>query len=430
MYDLENEIPIPEGLDCAVAEGMRQVRRIHERRVGMKAVGTAVGIAVFCMVFLAWGYNNPVLASQIPVIGRLFATVQEEVTYSGDYSGKVQVLEDDMETETDKYVYSASEQGYTFTASEVYCDGYSLYLGLTVNKEGGFGEISTMPTAADGEEWVQAMALYGISLQPEGKERVYFDGMPLLEGVQTSEDTFEGMIKLSLADVGIRLGDSCDMYIYLDWFMYIDESKREQSEKNIAEHILRDENGNEIYDEEGMVVMDDSYEEIQCKYNETGNWNLRIPVAVDASEIRDYEINDTADGIGIESVTVTPYEIRLQSILPPLYPTEAALMEAKRAYAAKTSDVENMTDEEIDEQVSLILYGDYGVAVFDETGTRLEIDTVKENDRGYAYTYPVQGRERKELHIYVGAGETDCYKETDEQAMAERALYHVNVTVE
>lgn len=428
MYDLKNEITISEGLDRAVAEGMRQVRSIHRRHVVKKTAGTVAGAAFFCMAFLVWGYHNPVLASQIPVIGRLFATVQEEVTYSGDYSGKIQVFGAGEETEKDKYVYSASEQGYTFTASELYCDGYSLYLGLTVKKEGGFGKISTMPVTDDGEERVQVIALYGISLQPEGEERVSFSGIPLLEGVQTSEDTFEGIIKLSLEEVGAALPNAYDMYIYLDWFMYIDESKREESEENIAAHVLRDENGNEIYDEEGMPVMDDSYEEIPCRYNETGSWKLCVPIVVDASEIQEYEIHETSDGIGIDSVTVTPYEVRVQSILPPLYPTEETQMEAKKEYIADIA--EGMTDEQIEEQVHLALYGDYGVAVFDEAGQRLLLDTAQQNEKGFAYTYPVQGRALKELHIYVGEGEMDCFKETEEQAMAARALYYVNIKVE
>lgn len=403
MYEWKNEVPISKKLDDAVAKGMVEVCRMHHRRIMRRTAGTAAGIAVFCAAFFVWGLCNPVLASQIPVIGGIFARVQENVTYSGDYDEKVQMLNVDTETEETegKYVYAANGQGYTITAKEVYCDGESLFLGLTVTKEGGFGKISKVPTSDYSEKYAQVLYLYGISIQPEEGEEVFFGSQtPVLEGVQTTEDTFEGMVRLSLADMGVKLPENSDIRVNLNWFLYMDE-----------------ENGG--------------------KQDETGEWSLFLPVSVDASEVRKYEINDSVDGFGIGTVTVTPYEIRVESILPPLYETKAELIAAKRAWLKEIYDpetegdnVEELTDEEVDEQVELARFGDYGIAVFDQNGARVYMDAASEDEKGMVYTYPRQEQEIAELHIYVGEGDTDYIKAETESAVAEGALYHVDIRLE
>lgn len=73
------------------------------------------------------------------------------------------------------------------------------------------------------------------------------------------------------------------------------------------------------------------------------------------------------------------------------------------------------------------MFGDYGIAVFDQNGERIEQKQSVETAQGLSTSLPVAGREITELHIYVGEDAIRCAKETDEQDMAERALYHVDV---
>lgn len=404
MDNLREEIVIPEGLDQAVADGMRRVKNIHERRVVRKSIGMAAGVMLSLGGFFAWGCCNPVLASQIPVIGRIFENVEDKMTYSGDYSDKAQVL-DATEVGNGTYVYTASDGDYTFTAEEVYCDGEAIYLGLALENKNGLGRMMAYPVydsdaseaevkaafeaAERGEgEVMQEVSLWGLTVQIG--DAVITDGDAVLEGTQTSANTFEGVVRISLADEGIDVTDAFDAQIEINRLFYADEDMQESDIE--------------------------------------GSWKLSLPVQVDLGQYTAYEINDSVDGFGIAGVAVTASEIRIESILPPLYGSREELLAAKRAFLAEVGeDADQMTDEWVDEQVALAQYGDYGIAVFDQNGNRVEQQQSIESAQGLITSLPVAGREMTELHIYVGEDAIGCAKETDEQSMAERALYHVDV---
>lgn len=453
MDNLKKQIPIPDELDQAVADGMRQVKKIHERRVVRKSIGMAAGVMLFCGGFVVWGCHNPVLASQIPIIGNIFKQNEDKMTYSGDYSEKAQVL-DPTEVTENGYVYTASDQDYTFTAEEVYCDGEALYLGLMLKNENGLGRMQAYPVHVDGSEAevkeayeaaergegnvMQEVAVWGLTAQIGDTTVMAPDAT--VEGTQTAEDTFEGVVRISLADAGIGAADGVndaegsnasdyfDVRITITRLSYADEELLERARENYEAHVLRDANGNELYNDDGSAQMDDSYEYISDKRSAEGKWELFLPVSVNAGEHHTYEINDSADGFGIASVAVTATEIRVESILPPLYADREELLAAKRAFLEEVGeDDAELTDAWVDEYVSLAMFGDYGIAVFDQNGERIEQKQSAETAQGLSTSLPVAGRKITELHIYVGEDEIACAKETDEQNMAARALYHVDV---
>ena len=68
-------IAIPSCLEDRVNESLRQVGKLHRKRV-LRRAGTALGSFVAMVAaFLTFGFTNPALASQIPVLGRIFQTV-------------------------------------------------------------------------------------------------------------------------------------------------------------------------------------------------------------------------------------------------------------------------------------------------------------------------------------------------------------------
>ena len=306
MDNFEKEIPIPAELDRAIADGMKQVKRIHERRVVRKSLGMAAGMLLFCGGFVVWGCHNPVLASQIPIIGNIFKQNEDKMTYSGDYSEKAQVL-DKAEALEDGYVYTASDQDYTFTAEEIYCDGEAMYLGLTLKNENGLGKMQAYPVNISGSE-AEVKAAYEAAERGEGErmQEVTVWGLTAqigdtsvvipdaeIEGTQTAEDTFEGVVRISLADAGIgardagigaadgvsdadgsHTSDRFDVRITITSLSYADEELLERARENYEEHVLRDEDGNELYNEDGSVQMDDSYEYISDKRGARGNGNF------------------------------------------------------------------------------------------------------------------------------------------------------------
>lgn len=96
--------------------------------------------------------SNPALAAKIPIIGAIFDRVEQDVTFSGEYSKKDNVLtaEDESTGMPVNTQYSVEDNGVTMTASEIYSDGYSIYLTLDVQSEsGGFDKMPSHYTADD-----------------------------------------------------------------------------------------------------------------------------------------------------------------------------------------------------------------------------------------------------------------------------------------
>ena len=113
---------------------VRGRRKGKMKKFGKVGKGVAVAAAAAVIGIGGLGYVNPVLAARLPLIGKIFEKVEDDVTYSGDYTDKGIVLtNEDYTGNLDISDYSVSDKGITLTASEVYCDGYSIF--LTVNIE-------------------------------------------------------------------------------------------------------------------------------------------------------------------------------------------------------------------------------------------------------------------------------------------------------
>ena len=139
----------------------RKVRK-GKMRIWNKMGKAAAAAAVIIIGIGTLGYFNPVLAAKIPLIGRIFEKIGDDVTYSGDYTDKGNVLtNEDLAGTLDTQEYSASNQGITLTASEVYCDGYSIFLTVNIKEEAGeFTHIPKHYTDMYGESGKMAAGFY------------------------------------------------------------------------------------------------------------------------------------------------------------------------------------------------------------------------------------------------------------------------------
>ena len=72
---------------------------------------------------------NPSLAAKLPVIGSIFQQVGKEAVYSGEYKNSEQIKPKETSC------LSAENQGIKLTASEVYCDGFSVYVTMQMQSE-------------------------------------------------------------------------------------------------------------------------------------------------------------------------------------------------------------------------------------------------------------------------------------------------------
>ena len=76
-------------------------------------------------------------AKDLPWIGHLFERLESKVSFSGDFSGKAEVLEGEELT-----AFSQAHDGMTVTVSEVYANEMAVYLTLLLKREEPFPELA------------------------------------------------------------------------------------------------------------------------------------------------------------------------------------------------------------------------------------------------------------------------------------------------
>lgn len=243
-----------------------------------KKIGTGVAAAVAAAVLGVGGlgYFNPVLAAKIPLIGKIFEKVEEDATYSGDFSDKKTVLtKEDAAGNLDTSDYTVSDKGITLTASEAYCDGYSIF--LTVNIESEDADFTHIPRHYTGMNIADDKTAAGFYI--DGKWRV--DGRSdewlenTFDGEVIDSHTFAGMLKINLAEKHAGSG-----------------------ELSLTVNGLG-------YDDDTMI----GGEEISASHWTEGSWNITIPFEVNETDVKTIEVGEKKGNITLEDVVVSPYQV-------------------------------------------------------------------------------------------------------------------------
>ena len=261
----------------------REIRVRGRRKGKMRKYGkigkvAAAAVAAAVIGIGGLGYFNPVLAAKIPLIGKIFEKVEDEIIYSGDYSDKGTILtNEDHAGNLDTSDYSVSEQGITLTASEVYCDGYSIF--LTVNIESEDAEFTHIPehyTSMNVADNRTAAGFYiGGTWSVDGNSPEMLKNM--FEGQAIDDHTFVGMVKMDLAE---KVSGSGELNLNVDGLGYDDDR------------------------------MLDS-EEISASHWTDGSWNMVIPFEVNGTDVKVVEVGEKEGNITLDDVVVSPYQIGL-----------------------------------------------------------------------------------------------------------------------
>ena len=256
--------------------------RIHRRRkdkmnkfgkIG-KCVAAVVAAAVIGIAGL--GYFNPVLAAKIPLIGKIFEKVEDDATYSGDYTDKITVLtNEDSAGNLDTSDYTVSDKGITLTASEVYCDGYSIF--LTVNIESEDADFTHIPKHYTGMNAADNRTAAGF----------YIDGTWSVDGSSSEwlENTFDGEVIDSHTFAGMLK-------------INLEEKHTGSGELNLNVNGLG-------YDDDRMIDR----EEISASHWTEGSWNIAIPFGLNTTDVKTIEVGEKKGNITLEDVVVSPYQV-------------------------------------------------------------------------------------------------------------------------
>ncbi len=370
--------------------------QIHRRRkdkmkiFGKLGRGVAAAVAAAVIGTLGMGYLNPALAAKLPLIGNIFEKVEEDAIYSGDYTDKKIVLtNEDHAGNLNTSDYTVSDQGITLTASEVYCDGYSIF--LTVNIESEDADFTHIPRHYTGMNVADNRTAAGF----------YIDGTWSVNGTSPEwiENTFDGEVIDSNTFAGM---------------LKIDLAKKYTGSGELNFNVT-----GLGYDDDRMLDA----EEITASHWTDGSWNIVIPFEVNATDVKTIEVGETEGNITLEDVVVSPYQVIVHAVTP----GEQRELTDDRREKLLSKDPD-MTDAEMFELLGWSYEPCYTIC-FNQDEELLYPDTEMPGRAGFA----VQGKEIETLYVFIFDNFDDWIQMNQEgmnSSAADRAVISKEIHVE
>lgn len=325
----------------------------HWMKIGGRIAGGAAAVLIIAFVFYM---TDPVMAKNIPVVGGLFETLQNNVSFFGDFADHATTLEavDGVETEENSQdstaanaadtAYTKTADGLTITCSEVFANSQAVYMTMQFKSDTPFPQTETR--AESGTPIIDLDMTGGVDFNPDADPSI--DGQ--VEGQFLDDNTYACIFRYDLAQVakdyteynekydemtqqvldemGITDADLSDEtdegYALLE--EYVDKiSERGGEYRNYIKNIEIPDTFNLHLDISAVKGMEADYqwsEDDFAKYGTDagyykyeGDWSFDIPVTVDDSQTEVMELNDINDaGIGLRSVIRTPYELTINEL--------------------------------------------------------------------------------------------------------------------
>lgn len=327
----------------------------------MKTGGKIAGglAAVMALGFIVC-VSDPVMARDLPLVGSLFEKLQDNVSFFGNFADNASVLEEpeaaapgettpeetsSAETSPqENNLYTKTCDGLTITFSEIYANDQAIYLTMSAETPDAFPE--TMKDQ-NGKPIVSLLASTGFDFKGDGAPEIQYYN---LEGAFLDEHTYSCILRIDLAEaakdfteynkqydhmtqevldeMGVSMDDLNDEtdegYALLSEFVDKVSAKGGALQSYIKTIDIPDSfrlslhitelRGDRPFDESEVNTEDPGSFEVP-QYIFEGNWDFEIPVTVDTSRTVTLDINETNEnGIGLKSVTKTPYELTVQEL--------------------------------------------------------------------------------------------------------------------
>lgn len=401
---LQEDVEVPDDVSKKFNKSLAELPDATTRkskngvRKWMTAVASTAAVLALSTGFLM---ANPVLAAKIPIIGKIFERVEDKVTYSGDYKDKADVLTAEPEvteavdadnvTNDEKAsevaansdtTYVVEDKGMTFTASEVYCDGHSLY--LTAKVESADGGFTNMFGYVE-EEGIERLYAWGEGQTDNGV--VGINTGQGLEGEVIDDNTFVGMMKIDFDQV-VTDGGTFDLKLSMLGFDSYESMKSE---------------------------------DIDVGHRYDGNWELSIPYTVDTESAKVIEVNEDTGvrGIKIDKIFVSPYQILVYMDASFTQPNLEAGEESNAQYEEEAiAQYEELWSEKNEEIVAAgypedavtyeewrndkVYDNEWDITLFNQDGERLQCWDISLKDDQWVARCAVEEKDVSELQIFVG----------------------------
>lgn len=271
----------------------------------------AIAAGIMIVIFGGIGAANPALAVDIPIIGRIFAYLEEKVSYPGDYSENAVTVESQGQGEpagtegetgseaVQESEYVQSQNGLTVAITEYDRDDNKLYMALRITNEEGFPEDFIEEASYGQVDHLQCNTSAVVHRSGESDVRYSeADGnIPLydIEGEFQDKNTFVGIAMVEFDDLTGSTG--IDFTFHTFYGLLPDTHEIEGHVAGVDETFMIPEHDRKIYE---------------------GPWNFRLALdSDDASQAEEFIVDQkNEDGFGIAKVTKSAYEITAEPIFP------------------------------------------------------------------------------------------------------------------
>ena len=339
----------------------------HWMRIGGRIAG---GVAAVLAVGFVFYMTDPVMAKNIPVVGGLFETLQNNVSFFGDFADHATTLESVEGSETEENstakddvkgqdsadtnaadiekkedtTYTKTADGLTITCSEVFANSQAVYVTMQLKSDTAFPETETL--AESGTPIINLDMTGGVDFNEDADPII--DGQ--VEGQFLDDNTYACIFRFDLAQAAKDYTEYSEKYNemtqqVLDEMGITDADLSDETDEGYAlleEYINKvSERGGEYQKYIKDIEIPDTFnlhlditkvkgmeanyqwseedyeksEEDAGYYTYEGDWSFDIPVTVDDSQTEVMELNDTNDaGIGLKSVIRTPYELTVNEL--------------------------------------------------------------------------------------------------------------------
>jgi len=373
------------------------------------AVGTTVILALSAKIYA----DNPALAAKIPFIGKIFESVENDVTFSGDYKDKAQKLIPETNglnteitktneiNETISYAntnYSAENNGVKVTASEVYSDGFSLFITFEVKSEkGGFEKMTAHYTSGYGDTTANYMYTEG-EWNLLNEEKIEFANN-FIEGKVVDDNTLIGMMKIDFKNIENENG-----IFNLDFSRF-------------------------GFDRIDAPITDG----IEISEIIEGEWKLSIPYEID-KDAELIEVNEKNEaGFGVKKVLVSPYQIIVYSDAPYTIrtPEEFTEEEFTEIWGDTNEWLKSVGDEPIsyEEELNRKQYAEFDLSVFNQDNEFLEFQESSVVNDEWISKFAVKGLEISRVKIFIKDEYLSLIKIRDVDEAQKKCVWSGEVTV-
>ncbi len=240
-------------------------------------------IAAAIFIALCVCAANPSLAANIPVLGNIFARVQDVFRFGRLPENETTKLYDD--------IYQAQSQGITITFTEYYASNQAVFVGVRIENDEEFPEFATMG------DW--NYQLIQVSTQEEYSFRdTGISYSRDIEGRLEDPYTFVGVMRIDYDSINAETGNY---------------EMPEEFEMQMQILRLRG------YSHSIEVEPGSKYTVIGgTKFMVTGEWNCpAVKIQKSDKDIRTIQLDEVnEEGIGVEKIELSPVELTLHIVEP------------------------------------------------------------------------------------------------------------------